>query len=141
MVGRVRRDQPEQRFALLREGPGAEAGKGGEGAAIAHVAGGERGDGSVAEHDVPGNAELEGDAVTPAVQGPSAGASLRDIGIAGQPALPRFAACDPRRGAGRAPGRPAERTENRPPRLLVVRLRRLRQRPADDEADPKLVDA
>jgi hypothetical protein len=54
-VGRVRRDQPEQRFPVLGERAWAEAREGGEGATVAHIGGpeGREGrEGRVSEYDV-----------------------------------------------------------------------------------------
>jgi hypothetical protein len=82
MVGWVRRDQPKQRLAVLGEGAGAEPRKGGESASIAHVAGGDRGEGCVSEYNVLGHAELGRSAVAPALQRPSTRASMHAIGIA-----------------------------------------------------------
>jgi hypothetical protein len=82
MVGWVGRDQPKQRLAVLGKGAGAQAGKGGERATIAHVAGGEGFEGGVAEYNVLGHAELDRGDVAPALQCAPTRASVPDIGIA-----------------------------------------------------------
>jgi len=50
--GRVRRDQPEQRFPMLGARAWAEAREGREGATVAHIGGREGGEGRVSEYDV-----------------------------------------------------------------------------------------
>jgi len=88
MVGRVGRDQAQQRLAVLGEGAWTEPGKGGESATIAHVACGEGFEGCVSQYNVLRHAELDRGAVAPALQRLSTQASMHDIGLAtGAPAL------------------------------------------------------